>query len=174
MPVRKCDRCGKALRERTAVNGPYQYKLSGMSNVFLIGISVRHCTGCGRESPVIPKLGQLHEVIAKVLSNKPGLLAGEELRFLRKNAGISARDFAKKLGVDPSHLSRFETRRTKQLGTSTDKLARAIVGAAMDWPDELRSVLLRAAKDDALRTPREKRGGKKPTFKLEHDHWRAA
>ena len=65
--MRTCDRCGEALHDRTAVKGPYQYKLSGLSNVFLIGITVRHCTGCGRESPVIPKLGQLHEVIAKVL-----------------------------------------------------------------------------------------------------------
>lgn len=171
MKERNCERCGARTRERKATRArPYPYRLSGLENLYLVGIKVRVCPGCGAEVPIIPKLGELHATIARAFLEKPARLTGTELRFLRKNAGITAADFAALVGVDPTHLSRFENGHTEQLGASTDKLARAVVSVAMGLPDELRAILTTVAK----KLERKRVANVRPTFKLEREHWRAA
>ena len=138
---RDCEICGGPVSARTAtVRKPYHYKLSGLNRVFLIGIEVEACGGCGMESPSIPKLGELHRIIAHYLINKMDRLAGEELRFLRKLPGIPAKKFAELLRITPEHLSGAENGR-RPLSQSVDKLARAIVAEAIR-SDETRSILL--------------------------------
>jgi len=171
MRERPCDRCGARLSERKiTLEKPYKYALSGLDNLYLAGITVRECSGCGAIVPIIPRLGELHRAVAKELLGRQARLTGNELRFLRKNAGIQAAQFAVLLGIDPATLSRFETGRRPHLGPPTDKLARAIVGIAIDLPHELRSVLMDAAQKLAADQMKRKR----PTFKLERDHWCAA
>jgi len=171
MRERPCDRCSAPLSERkTTLEKPYKYALGGLDNLYLAGITVRECSGCGAIVPIIPRLGELHRAVAKQLLGRPALLSGNELRFLRKNAGISAGEFAAMLGIDPAHLSRFENGRRRHLGPPSDKLARAIVGVAIDLPEELRSVLMDAAQKLAA----DQRKRERPTFKLERNHWRAA
>ncbi|HEV8202316.1 MAG TPA: helix-turn-helix domain-containing protein [Candidatus Polarisedimenticolia bacterium] len=113
---------------------PYHYLRSGLPNVFLLGVKRRHCQECAVETVAIPRLGQLHEVIARVLLEKPAGLTGAELRFLRKHVGLSAVDFSGQLQKDPSTLSRIENGQ-QSLGVSTDKLARAIVLAEIEHGD---------------------------------------
>jgi DNA-binding transcriptional regulator YiaG len=138
---RVCEICGGAVFTRKATaRKPYHYKLSGLHRVFLIGIEVEACRECGMESPSIPKLGELHRIIAHHLVNKMDRLAGDELRFLRKLPGIPARKFAELLRITPEHLSGAENGR-RPLSQSVDKLARAIVAEAIR-SDETRSILL--------------------------------
>ncbi len=167
----KCDQCGVQMVKKMATDtAPYGYAESGLDNVFLCGIIVHRCPQCRAESPVIPKIGELHRVIARVLVHKPTLLTGKELRFLRKNEGFPATKFSTLLEVDPSHLSRIENGRTKSLGASADRLARALVMAASSG-EAAREVLLRLA--DELKKPRKtKRPG--PVFKLERNRWKLA
>ena len=66
------------------------------------------CPVCKAEAPIIPRVGELHRVIADILSRKPAPLRGEEIRFLRKNMGISARRLAAVLSITPETLSRVE------------------------------------------------------------------
>lgn len=171
MKERHCERCGARTRERKATRArPYQYRLSGLENLYLVGIQVRMCPKCGAEVPIIPKLGELHESIARAFLEKSSRLTGGELRFLRKNAGIAAAEFAALVGVDPTHLSRFENGHTEKLGSSTDKLARAVVSLAMGLPKELRAILT----DVAKKLEPKRATNVRPTFKLEREHWRAA
>jgi len=132
MTPRKCDVCGEAMTSRrTTEVEPYAYVLGGLPRVGLAGIDVHRCPACYVETPVIPKIGQLHNVLAKLFLRKPRPLAGEEVRFLRKQARLPAQKFAALLGIDPSYLSRVENGKVESLGNTTDRLARAIVSAAI-------------------------------------------
>jgi transcriptional regulator with XRE-family HTH domain len=113
-------------REAT-VERPYRYDLSGLNNVFLAGITIYECGRCDVKVPAIPKIAQLHGLIAKGLLLKDGLLVGDEVRFLRKNAGLAAKEFARLIQVDPAYLSRVENGKGGSFSPGTDKLARAVV-----------------------------------------------
>ena len=122
-----CEQCQIEMVERKAtVKHPYTYDLSGLSNVRLVGITVYTCPRCGVTSPVIPRIEELHQVIARALVRKPSMLSGEEIRFLRKHAGFPAKKFAALLGVAPEHLSRVENGHRESLSASADRLVRAI------------------------------------------------
>jgi hypothetical protein len=85
--MKKCDVCGSALESRrTNREAPYAYVIGGLPRVGLVGITVHRCARCDIDAPVIPKPGELHRLLAKLFLQKPGLLAGDELRFLRKHA----------------------------------------------------------------------------------------
>lgn len=164
----KCEVCGTEVVERTATpEKPYRFNLSGIKDLFLVGIKIEYCPKCKSKSPVIPRMAELHDVIAENLIEKPGLLRGDELRFLRKFAGFPANRFAALLDVGPSHLSRVENDKTKALSGSLDKLARALVAAARK-EEHTKQVLLRIA-DDEMKARK-----KKTTFKLESNHWMPA
>ncbi len=157
-----CDICKGEMTEREAtINNSYRYSLSGLKNVYLAGIIVRKCQKCGIESPIIPRMVELHDVIGQILINKPGLLNGDEIRFLRKNAGFSAKEFSELVGVNNSHLSRIENGKTASLGASADKLVRAI--AEMDSGSVVKNN--KRARDILLQKVSKKSQKKKPSRK---------
>jgi transcriptional regulator with XRE-family HTH domain len=173
-----CEECGgRTVLHHATVENPYPYEeLSGLKGVGLAGISVQRCVKCGAESPIIPRIGELHRLIVTGLVNKPAALAGDEIRFLRKNAGFPARKFAALIGIDPSHLSRVETGKTRRLGPSTDVLARAVVLAESRGGDAARDILLDVAKRAQLRKQEAKRArlGRQPLlFRLQGNRWAA-
>jgi transcriptional regulator with XRE-family HTH domain len=148
-------------REAT-VERPYRYDLSGLDNVFLAGITVYECPRCDIRVPVIPRIAQLHDVIAKGLLFKEGALSGREIRFLRKNAGMSAKEFARYIGIDSSHLSRIENGKLEHFSLATDKLARAVV-AARSGTSGVRELLLELKK--------RAKGQQLELFEVQKDHW---
>jgi transcriptional regulator with XRE-family HTH domain len=173
-----CEECGgRTILLHSTAEAPYPYdRLSGLRNVGLVGVSVERCLKCRAESPIIPRLGELHRLIVKALVNKPTSLAGDEIRFLRKNAGFAAQKFAALIGVDPSHLSRVETGKTRRLGASADLLARAVVLAESRGGDAVREVLLDEAKREQIRKREAKksRTARQPLlFTLEGNRWAA-
>lgn len=103
----------------------YQYTESGLDNVYLEGISVYVCPYCETKVAQIPKIEQLHDLIGRALAAKPAPLTGAEVRFLRKNLGISARKWAEMIGVDPATLSRWESGGQK-CSASLDLLVRLL------------------------------------------------
>ncbi len=104
-----CIECGGKSKGRIAgPRHPYRYTFCGLTNVMLYGITVYRCEACGCRSPEIPRTGELLRVIADVVSRRQGRLRGEEIRFLRKNMGVSAKEFAKAAGIAAATLSRAE------------------------------------------------------------------
>ncbi len=165
--TKTCTECNAVMTERRAtIESPYRYTLSGLSDVYLTGILVRQCPVCKLESPTIPRQEELLEVIREGLVQQPNLLTGEEIRFLRKNAGYSIADFAALLDMRREHLSRVENGKTPHLGPQADKLTRLIVTAVKDM-GAVAELLLRC--DDPETRPRLKGPGL--SFKLEKDRW---
>src|SRR5581483_2714880 len=86
---RKCYECGGVMIGRPE---SYKYTECGLDSVYLSNVCVFRCTNqkCAAIVPEIPAIGVLHREIARNLVMKETLLSGEEIRFLRKMAGLSS------------------------------------------------------------------------------------
>ncbi len=96
-----------------SVREDYQYAASGLPYVTLSGVEVRRCPECGEVEVMIPKIEELHRALALAVVAKKARLTGAEVRFLRKFLGWSGVDFAKRMGVTPESVSRWENDREK-------------------------------------------------------------
>jgi len=102
----------------------YHYVECGLSNIYLIDMEIFRCS-CGEEIISIPMVPGLNAVIGKGLIVQKSHLIGVEIRFLRKNLGLTSKIFANYLGVDKSTVSRWES--GKQVPTTThDRLLRVV------------------------------------------------
>jgi putative zinc finger/helix-turn-helix YgiT family protein len=139
--VKKCRSCGKG--ETSTSRETYLYTESGLPNVTLVGVDIRRCPRCGAHEVLLPRVEELHRVIAQAVVHKPARLSGAEVRFLRKSLGWSGADFAKHLGVDPSTVSKWETDK-EPIGPASDRALRlmAVHGRPVDeYPlDELMKI----------------------------------
>jgi transcriptional regulator with XRE-family HTH domain len=117
--VRPCHDCGGTMK---GTRGRYHYNECGLNNICLVNVVVFECE-CGRRVPEIPAISELHRVIAFQLLKKPSLLVGEEIRFLRKLAGLNQRELAEIMGVDPTTPSKWES---SSAGKDNDRLLRTI------------------------------------------------
>lgn len=128
MKERQCPTCGRQV-ERTT--GEYQYLESGLSNVRLGGVELYLCE-CGEHIVSIPRAPELHQIIAAFLLRKKAQLSGREIRFLRKQLGLKAKEFATLMGVDNVTVSRWE-RGENAPSESNDRLIRLLYASRMEW-----------------------------------------
>ena len=119
--IMKCDICqGKIV---TKTRKTYHYKECGLDNVYLKNVAVRICSSCNEESVRIPRIIELHATIARAVAMQPCPLRGQDVRFLRKQLGYSAREWATFLRTDVSTLSRWENGQ-QAIGDQSDSLIR--------------------------------------------------
>jgi putative zinc finger/helix-turn-helix YgiT family protein len=116
----KCLQCGQRMKSGRE---NYLYRESGLPYVTLVGIEVNRCPGCGEYEAVIPKIEQLHRVIAMGVAKKVPRLSASEIRFLRTYLGWSGADFAAHMGVSPETVSRWE-HGSARMGPAAERLLR--------------------------------------------------
>jgi len=121
-PPRRCTECGEVQRPTRATT---DYPESGLANVELVDVPIWVCCN-GHQEVEIPKAEQLHGLLVNELIRKPVTLTGPEIRFLRRELGMSGRTFARQLGMTPEHLSRLETGR-RAVSPTTSLLVRLAV-----------------------------------------------
>jgi hypothetical protein len=63
-----CSRCGDVIQTS---RGPYRYMESGLANVMLLDLEVRACHACDSHELVIPRLAELHQLIAGTVGAEP-------------------------------------------------------------------------------------------------------
>lgn len=122
--MKKCRACRQGELVITRKN--YRYTESGLSNVVLQDVEVRSCPLCDDEQVVLPRVTELHRAIALAVVRSNARLSGEEVRFLRKYMGFSGGDFAARMGVDPSTVSRWENGH-EPIGSLADRVLRLMV-----------------------------------------------
>jgi putative zinc finger/helix-turn-helix YgiT family protein len=122
--MERCVSCSGLLQKRKHTK-PYHYTESGLNNVFLEGVKVLYCSACDEELVELEDVPGLHAKIAEILLRKPFILTGPELRFLRKEMRMKAKDLAIVLGVTPTTVSRWETG-DERLGVANDRLIRSL------------------------------------------------
>jgi len=140
---RKCRTCGGEMRIRRQ---NYHFTESGLENVILKQIEVLVCEQCGSLVPRIPRLNDLMRTIVIAMVAKPSELEGGEVRFLRKYMDETIEQFAAKLGMNRSHLSRIETG-ALSISKQTDRLVRMLV---LVHKTELMEKLARLGKREAV------------------------
>jgi putative zinc finger/helix-turn-helix YgiT family protein len=104
--MKKCWVCGgdlEAIKDK-----PYQYKESGLDNVYLHGIIQYKCCKCGEEAPEIPNIEELHLLIGKSIICSKGYLSAQEIIYLRKELGLKSKEMAELLSVTPQEYSKWE------------------------------------------------------------------
>lgn len=121
--VVKCELCGGATAIQTGQK--YHYIECGLDNIYLENIELRVCESCGAATPRIPRILNLHATIARAIALQPYPLSGPEARFLRKQLGMKAREWAIRLRVDHTTLSRWENGEQK-IGPQSDALIRLL------------------------------------------------
>jgi len=119
---RKCYECGGAMHGSRTY---YQYSECGLDSVTLENVIVYRCQQCGVVVPEIPAIAELHRVIALSVIYKNTLLTGQEIKYLRKMAGLSGKELAEALGASSSSLSRWE-RGSRKVSKRTDAALRLI------------------------------------------------
>jgi putative zinc finger/helix-turn-helix YgiT family protein len=122
--TKKCRTCHDGVM--TVARENYRYIESGLPNVVLVGVEVRRCPACGIVELPLPRVTELHRVIATAVIHKPARLSGAEVRYLRKHLGWSGEDFAAHMGVDPSTVSKWENDK-EPIGPGSDRLLRMMV-----------------------------------------------
>ena len=126
----KCAVCGGGLVHR---EGSHHYTECGLDKVYLEGIDIAKCTKCREEFISLPRVPELHNFIGLTLIQKKTLLNGKEIRFFRKNLGLSSKKFAKYLSVNNATLSRWENDR-QDLTLSHDRLIRIVYASIKGLP----------------------------------------
>ncbi len=105
-----------------------RYTESGLPYVTLCDILVERCPSCGNTLVNIPKMEQLHRLLANIVIKKSGRLEPFEITFLRKSLGWSKADFARNMHVRPSQVSHWESEhKPSPMGEANELLLRSLV-----------------------------------------------
>jgi putative zinc finger/helix-turn-helix YgiT family protein len=119
----KCDMCGAQMKSGRE---NYLYDESGLDSVTLMNVEMRRCPECGEYEVDIPRIDELHRLIAQTVASKESRLTPQEIRFLRKYLGFSGVDFARTLDVTPETVSRWETGK-KQMSPVAERALRLMI-----------------------------------------------
>jgi putative zinc finger/helix-turn-helix YgiT family protein len=118
-----CSNCGSKMSSRRE---NFKYTACGLNYVTLVNVEVLRCTDCGEWEVVIPKVEELHRVLAQIVAKGKSRLRGSEVRFLRKYLGFSGAEAARALSVTPEWLSRCENDKVS-ISPSAEKFLRLMV-----------------------------------------------
>ena len=127
----KCPRCKKAMDCRV---GEHHYLESGLDDIILGGVEIYSCS-CGEEVVSIPSVPKLHALIGQALIEKGSLLTGSEIRFLRKNVGLTGKRLADIMAVANATISRWESG-AQAVSRSHDRLLRLLYASLRGLPPE--------------------------------------
>lgn len=133
----RCPTCGKDM---TCKKVDHKYLESGLDNVILVGVDLCQCI-CGEKIYSVPAVNELHGLLAFSLLKKRSLLNGKEIRFLRKNAGLTALRLGEIMGVHNSTISRWENGK-QPIEEARDRLLRLIfMNIKGISPEQIRSLI---------------------------------
>lgn len=118
-----CPDCGSKARVRRVANYPYEG--AGVPGVYFTNVKVISCKHCSSESPIVRNIKGVLVQLGELIAMQSTPLGGEQIRFLRKHAGCSARGWARLLGVDHAVVSRWENNKHKPSAQS-DRLMRIL------------------------------------------------
>ena len=126
--MRGCVKCGHRRRLRLK-QAEYRYDAVGLPGITLHDIVVTRCPRCGDGAIALPAIERLHQAIARAVIAKRQRLTPAEIRFLRKQLGLSGIDLAIHMGTTPESVSRWENGRTS-MSVTADRLLRLMVAVS--------------------------------------------
>ena len=100
--------CPKCKYQMGKKHDRYQYRESGLDNVWLENWPMFVCPKCKTKLPLLPDPEETAKTITRELVLEKGRLDGDSIVFLRKTMGLTAGALATMLGVDRVTVSRWE------------------------------------------------------------------
>lgn len=141
----------------------YHYTESGLRNVWLAnGYKTRNVGG--EEFVAIHDVEELHDAIGRCLARKPSL-TGSEIRFLRKELGLSQNKLGNLLGVSEQTVSLWERR--GRMPVACDRILRAFYLEYLDGNVKLQEMVERLVDLDG-------KDEEKAVFEDTEDGWKRA
>ncbi|GBF59122.1 hypothetical protein PbB2_02814 [Candidatus Phycosocius bacilliformis] len=116
----------------------YHYQECGLRNVWLVNGYDMHTTPYG-DGVSIHDIEGLHRAIARGLVNKAAKLTGSELRFLRKEMGLSQAKLALILGNEDQTVALWEKRGTQP--KIADRFVRALYREFVEGNAHIRDMI---------------------------------
>ncbi|WP_085339930.1 helix-turn-helix domain-containing protein [Aquidulcibacter paucihalophilus] len=116
----------------------YHYQECGLRNVWLVNGFDMHTTPYG-DGVSIHDIEGLHRAIARGLVNKAAKLTGSELRFLRKEMGLSQAKLALILGNEDQTVALWEKRGTQP--KIADRFVRALYREFVEGNAHIRDMI---------------------------------
>ncbi len=126
----------------------YHYTECGLNNVWLTN-GFNRCNVDGEIAVAISDADRLHEVIGRALASKP-YLTGAELRFLRKEIGLSQKRLADLLGSTEQTVSLWERR--GHIPKGYDRLVRLLFLEKLDGNIKIQEIINRLIELDNHQT----------------------
>jgi putative zinc finger/helix-turn-helix YgiT family protein len=121
--MKTCYVCGSKIK--VIKDQPYKFDECAL-NVVLYGITQYECLSCKETYAAIPDILKLNRIIGThVCREKKALLTPAEVRFLRKDLQLKAKELAIIMGVVVSTVSRWENGK-KDISEAHDRLLRSI------------------------------------------------
>lgn len=141
-------RNGTHLQEEKVATDSYHYRACGLENVYLLnGFSIED-TRHGR-TVAIDDMDGLHRAIGRHLALKKKELTGRELRFLRRELGLSQQRLGELLSKSGQTVARWEKGRNRIDGTA-ENLFRVLYLEHIGGNPNIRALLGRLAELDEL------------------------
>ncbi len=143
----------------------YNYRECGLDNIKLVnGYEIE-------ESPYgsavsIRNMKELHKAIGLEIINKDGRITNKELRFIRKELGLSQKLLADTLSVTEITVRKWEAGENNINGTA-DKLLRALYKGSIDPNSPVQEMVAQLAHLDNL----VKKSVKQFKFEVTDSHW---
>ena len=116
---------------------PIRYVAGGLSVMLLNGYDLVEDEDGEEPDLIVHDLDGLHRAIAKHLATKKKVLAGGEIRYLRKFLELTQAELADKMGCDSQTIARYEKETTEMPGPA-ERLLRILV----DFQIEIEGVTL--------------------------------
>ena len=107
----------------------YKYDMSGLDNVYLANGYTWHETPYGKAIQIHGAQTLDHAIMQTLVKQKPSI-TGKEVKYLRKNFGLSQPDFAKMIGKDTQTVARWE--KSGKTSKTTEMLARLLFAGLLD------------------------------------------
>jgi putative transcriptional regulator len=127
-----------------AIKGTYQYKESGLDNVFLMN-GYEYADGQGSSRAVIiHDIDGLHDAIGRFLIRERKTLAGDEIRFLRHELGMSQNALARLLDVTEQTVRRWEKDKLS-IPRAADAILRTVYAEKIGGNEKVSEILHRIA-----------------------------
>lgn len=98
----------------------------GLPRVTFVNVEMSRCNACGAVGITVPRITELHRVLARAIINKKNRLTGDEVRFLCTWLNWSPQVFARRMGLTVEAVSRWEKAKTN-IGPQADRLLRLLI-----------------------------------------------
>jgi len=148
-----------------SAKAPFRYTGCGLDDIWLIsGYTVEEHDG--EQAVTIRNLEGLHKAIGESLIQRKKILSSKEVRFLRRQIGITQSEMARLVGCDAQQIARYEKGENKMPGP-TDRLVRMLYKEHIGGDVPVRAILKALDELDSRMNDRH-------TFKETLEGWREA